>query len=768
MSIFQALAFPSGEAKPADWKTGGSNFHEEEAIMEIKQTKQQKFRSWDKRRTIVALLATAEIISSAQAQEQTETITLDPVVVTGTRYTSDAVSVGGKEPVKPREIPQSVSVVTKERIEDQGAVTLSDALKLVPGITAQPNSSWYGDDTYYSRGYTLKPTYDGLPAYNSFGAAPQLDMAIYERVEVLRGPAGLFQGAAASNSDGNFGGVVNLVRKRGQKEFAAAATLSGGTWDNHNAALDLTGPLNADGSLRARAVVSSTDRQYFYDDAKSRKLLGYFNLDWDITPATAFSLAYSTQKNNLRGLYSGVPAAAGAGELLDLPRSTNLNPKWNTIDWDTRDITAELSHRFENGWSANAKYNRREQDYFYRMAAYVGAGIPPASGNVAYQRTLRDVEAAYDAYDIYLAGPFSLFGREHRAVVGYNYSKSSSFTTGANCNPLNVTVPFGRQDLVGECWRDYHLGNEAEYWQSGYYGQLRLRLAEPLTFIVGARSSDYRQRTRNPPPAATVNMNWTNNDNVKTDDEVTPYGGLLFDVSKQVSLYASYADIFIPQANTKFGGDPIGPRTGKQYEIGAKGEFLDGKLIASLARFDLRDKNRAYQDPDSGHPNSWLALGEVESKGWEVEVAGRPAPGWDIQAGYTRLDTRYKKDRLFAGVEFSPKEPKHLFKLWGVRRFGGNGPLNGLSVGLGLTYVSETRASATNTVAANTAAAVRKQPAYTLADGFLSYRINKNASLAFNAYNLFDKSYYARLGSTGSLNIYGEPRSYKLTLRIDY
>jgi outer membrane receptor for ferric coprogen and ferric-rhodotorulic acid len=739
--------------------------------------REQKFRSWGKRRAIYVLLASFGIASSAWAQtreqtkaatpdtdtqEQTEAVTLDPVVVTSTRYTSDAVSVGGKEPVKPREIPQSVTVITKERIEDQGAVVLSDTLKLVPGITAIPNSNSLGDDSYYARGYSLNVTHDGLPSFTQLGTAPELDMALYERVEVLRGPSGLFQGALYAE---NFGGVVNLVRKRGQREFAASVSLSGGTWDNYNTVVDLGGPLNANGSLRARAVVSNTDREYFYDDAKSRRLQGYLNLDWDITSATSLSLAYTSQKNRIRGLYSGVPAAVD-GKLLDLPRSTNLNPGWNTYDWDTRDILAEFIHRFESGWSINAKYNRREQDNFQWGAAYAGAGIPPANGQSAYQRTIRDVESTRDAYDLYLTGPFTLFGREHRAVVGYNYAKSSSFTTGANCNPLSVNVDFGRKDLLEKCTRDYHLGNEAEYWQSGYYGQLRLRLAEPLTLIAGARVSDYRQRTRNPPPAATVNMKWVENEPLKTDNEVTPYGGLIFDLNKRVSLYASYSDIFIPQGQTKFGGDPIGPRTGKQYEIGSKGEFFDGRLSASLALFDLRDKNRAYQDPDHAGAN-YIPLGEVESKGWEVEVAGSPARGWDIQAGYTRLDTRYKKDRQMEGIKYSPKEPKHLVKLWGVHRFGGDGLLNGLSTGLGLTYVGKTRASGV-TLAADSAAAVREQSAYTLADAFLSYRVNKHLSLALNAYNLFDKTYYARLGAVGSGNYYGEPRSYKLTLHVQY
>ncbi|MDR2626132.1 MAG: TonB-dependent siderophore receptor, partial [Zoogloeaceae bacterium] len=676
-------------------------------------------------------------------------------------------SIAGKVPLKPREIPQSVSVITKERIEDQGIVTVSDALKLIPGVTVIPNDSMYaGGDQYWSRGYSLGVAYDGTPSQMPFNGSPQLDLAIYERVESLRGPAGLFLGAGSNN---NVGGVINLVRKRGQKEFAASGSLSAGTWDNYGVVADVGGPLNASGSLRGRLVAAHGDREYFYDNAKGRKTLGYFNLDWDITSATTLSLAISSQKNNGKGNYSGIPAATGAGKLLDISRSTNFNPEWNTYEWDTKEYLAELSHRFENGWSANLKYNHRKQDQFYKLASVsFASGLGPTTGNVSYTGMERAIEMTSDAYDIYLTGPFRLFGQEHRAVLGYNWAKYHTWTTGCTapaCGATRPSLPLGTIPPEFQVTQ-YTIGNEAENWQSGYYGQLRLRLADPLTFIVGARVSDYRYRTRNQPPStATYNYAWNYNRNYETDDEVTPYGGLIFDVNKQVSLYASYSDIFIPQSETQEGGAPIGPRTGKQHEIGSKAEFFDGKLIGSIAIFKLRDQNRAYLVPGSS-PAFYVPLGEVESKGWEIEVAGSPAPGWNVQAGYTRLQTKYLKDRQLAGYSFSPKEPKHLIKLWGSYRFSGE-TLGGLAAGLGATYVGETRASG-NTPAQVAAANVRKQSPYTVVDAFLSYRINKHLSLAFNANNLFDKTYYAQLGSIGGSNFYGEPRNYKLTLHVQY
>ncbi|MDR2626141.1 MAG: TonB-dependent siderophore receptor [Zoogloeaceae bacterium] len=705
------------------------------------KTRQQKFQA--KHGVICAFLALAE---GAQAQETP--VVLEPVDVTGERYLSE-ISVGGKEPVKPREIPQSVSVITRERIEDQGLTTLPDALRQVTGLNLMGNGT--SQTVLRSRGFTLNTLqFDGIPS--SFVTLyQQLDLAIYERIEVLRGPAGLFQGTADP------GGAVNLVRKRAQKAFAASGSISTGSWSNYNTVADVTGPFNESGSVRGRVVVSATDREYFYDTTKTDKHLGYGTLDWDITPSTTLSVAFAFQNEHTDAPFTGLPAwayTAGStdwnnGKLLDVPRSTNINVDWGRHEWESRDWFAELNHRFANGWNATAKLRRRNQDYFFKNGLPNGQ-VNRSTGSLAYQRYTQDANYEQDVFDLYLAGTFRLFGREHRAVLGYNmdtWHQSTKFLSGAA-----VTVPFGHPEQVSEIGQPVP-ASASKVRQSGYYGQVRLRLADPLTAIVGARVSDYSARSRANPAAPWVQ-------GAKTTDEVTPYAGVIFDVNKQVSLYASYSDIFIPQTQQKFGGGVLEPRVGKQYEIGSKGEFLDGRLIGSIAYFYLHDTNKAYTDPD--HPGFSLNAGEGESKGWEIEVSGAPAPGWNIQAGYTYLKTKYLKDSTKAneGLPLSALDPKHMFKLWGSYRFGGE-TLNGLSVGLGANYLSETKGASTG------AGALRKQDGYTVVDAFLSYRIDKNLSLSLNANNLFDKTYYSRIGGNVG-NIYGAPRNFTLTLRATY
>lgn len=703
------------------------------------------FRFAGRCRLALVVAGLLPVAAMAQVDESSDSAqTLTPLTVIGAgAYTVGDVSVG-KLPVSPREIPQSVSVITRQRIEDQNLVTIGDALNQAVGVTVISNDTTQSQ--YRARGYSLGVMNDGVPAYNALSGYQQFDLAIFERVEVLRGPAGVFQGS------GEPGGVVNLVRKRAQREFAASAQLSAGSWDNYGAQADVTGPLDADGSVRARAVVSAVDRDYFYERTHTSKLLGYATLDWDIAPATTLSLAATIQDDETDVPYMGLPAWTSGG-LIDAPRSTNPYPDWNRYEWDTRDYLAELNHRFDSGWNAVARLSRRDQDFYFRDG-FPSTGVDPDTGTLNYSRRVRDFNYERDAVDLFLSGPFRLFGREHQALVGYNYDTLLSSFDGINA-PGVTDVPFGRHDLVPDFDLAHTLGSETETRQSGFYGQLRLRVTEPLTVVAGARVSDFSVRSRNVPPATpTV---WTTNAN-KTDGEVTPYAAAVFDVSERISLYASYSDIFVPQSQDRSGGGTLDPRVGRQYEIGSKGEFFDGRLMASIALFDLRDENRAFQDPDN--PGFFLNMGEVESRGWEAEVTGSPAPGWDIQAGYTRLDTEYVRDRNNEGLPFTTWEPRHTFKLWGVRRFA-NGLLEGLSVGLGVNAVSSSTAG-TGT------SSVRRQGGYAITNALLSYRIDEHFTLALNLNNLFDRTYYTRLGGLNTYNTYGEPFNFALTLRARY
>jgi outer-membrane receptor for ferric coprogen and ferric-rhodotorulic acid len=669
-------------------------------------------------------------------------------------YKPEKATVAGKVPLALREIPNSVSVLTRQQMDDQDMVTMGDAMQQMTGINVIANDTT--NNQYYVRGYGLGVMYDGVTSYNGMTPSHQFDLPLYERIEVLRGPAGLLRGS------GEPGGVVNLVKKRPKDSFGLSWATTVGSWDTYRVEGDVTGPLNADKTLRGRLVLSDEDRGYFYDHTHSQKWLGFGALEYDLSPQTTLSLSFSAQNQNVKAPWSGLPAYlnlsnpdTGVYPLLDVSRSTFNTPDWGRMLYHTEETSFGFEHRFDNKWLAKASFNHREQRQYYKYAI-TSTGVNPTSNLVSYRTMQGDYDYTRDGLDIYANGPFELLGRTHNLLVGFNaeiYNSTGKSGNGPNFN--NVT--FGNLSTLVEPSIAYTSGSESETRQSGLYSQLRLSIADPLTLVLGARTTNFKIKTRNISPSAET----TWKDGAKADNQISPYGGIIYDLTKEITLYGSYADIFVPQTQLKADGSTLDPRTGRQFEVGSKGDFFDGKLGATFAVFNIRDKNRAYADPAYPTSSFYLNAGEIESKGWEMEVTGKPLRGLDVTAGYTRLNTRYLKDRSNEGLTYSIQTPKDQFKLWSNYRFDSESALAGVSTGVGIISVSGAQSSR----------GWRDQlvnSGYTVVNGRIAYQIDKTYSVSLLANNLFDKKYYASVGTPNIYNFYGEPRNFMLTLRASY
>lgn len=680
--------------------------------------------------------------------------TIDVLDVVEPGYKPGKLGVAGKVALTAREIPQSVSVVSRKQMDDQGMATVGEAMQQVTGINVIANDTT--NNQYSARGYGMGVMYDGVTSYNGMTPSHQFDLPLYERVEVLRGPAGLLRGV------GEPGGVVNLVKKRPKDAYALAWGASAGSSDLYRLEGDVTGPLNADKTLCGRLVLSDEQRGYFYDHTHSRKWLGLAALEYAPSPRTTFALSFAAQEQKVKAPWSGLPAYlnlgnpdAGVYPLLDVARSTFNAPDWGRMAYRTQETAASVEHRFDNQWVAKASVNHRRQSQFYKYA-FTSTGVNPSNHMVSYRSFQGDYDYLRDGVDASANGPFTWFGRKHNLMFGANsevYNSAGSSGNGPNVN----NVVFGELGGVTEPAIAYTSGSESDTRQSGLYSQLRLSLADPLTLVLGGRSSTFKARTRAIAPSAQTP--WK--DGAKADNRFTPYGGLLYALSKDVTLYGSYADIFVPQTQAKADGGVLDPRTGRQYEVGGKGDFFDGGLAASLAVFNIRDQNRAYADPAYPTSNFFLNAGEVESRGWELEVAGQPLKGLDVVAGYTRLSTRYMKDRANEGLSYSIQTPKEQFKLWSTYRFDAASGLAGFSVGGGVIAVG----------AAQSSRGWRGQllnTGYAVLNGSIAYRVDKTYSLNLVVNNLLDRKYYASVGTPNIYNFYGEPRSFLLNLRASY
>ncbi len=688
----------------------------------------------------------------SKAVAATGAITIDPVSVEGRRtrdpgttegtnsYGGSATSVGSKIPTTLRQTPQSVSVVTRQRIEDQNLNRLEDAMRATTGMTVLTNDQ--GRSSIFARGFELdNALVDGLPAPLSSIYGTQPDLVMFDRVEVLRGPAGMMFGT------GEPGGTVNLVRKRAGDQFAASGSFTLGSWDYRRAEVDVGGPLVESGRVRARAVGAFQDRDTFVDVTDNRTKVGYGSLDIDLTENTTLSLSAARQEADITP-FNGLPAYA-SGQLLDVDRSTFIGADWNRFENEITDGFLELEHRFDNGGRARiaTRYSDRDVDFKY---AYARSAVDPRTGNTNLTAMARRYWEESFSADANLSLPFTLFGQTHNVLAGADYRRyeQTMHQGSVNFGPtINVFNPISN---VPEPNIPLTTRTENVPEQFSVYGQLRIKPVSPLTVMLGGRASWYENKSTNLVNGAVTTFT--------EKGKITPYVGLVVDLTDTVSAYASYTDIFQPQTATGVGGAVLQPRVGKQYETGLKGEFMGGALNAHAAIFRLEDENRALADPS--RPGTSIAAGKVRSQGFEAEVSGTVLPGWDIFAGYAFTDTEYlTAPANQQGATFNTWTPKHAVTLWTRYAFQ-DGPLDGFHVAGGVRAYSGYFAQS---------GAVRfEQAGYTVTDAQVGYQITKNFGAAVSVNNIFDTKYYSRVGGPTVFNFYGEPRSVwlKLTAKL--
>lgn len=687
---------------------------------------------------LLALSPLAAAVADARKDGETE---LPDMVISGESTSATqppGVTTLGKVPLKPRELPQSASVIDHERLEQQNLFSLDEAMQQATGVTVQPFQLL--TTAYYVRGFKVDSfELDGVPALLGNTASSPQDMAIYERVEILRGSNGLLHGT------GNPAATVNLVRKRPQREFAASTTLSAGRWDRYRAEVDVGGPLSASGNVRGRAVAAYEDRDYFYDVADQGTRLLYGVTEFDLSPDTLLTVGAQYQHIDSITNMAGVPMAKD-GSNLGLSRDTYLDVDWDRFKWDTYRAFGSLEQQLGGGWKGKVSAEYQEADSRLRYAGSFGA-IDPQTGDggqlmgAAYK--FKSIQRSLDAN---LNGPVRLFGLTHELLGGVTYAQGETRQDTARfLNLPNTPVNVYRWDPHGvprPQIGQYTSPGTTTTTQKGLYALGRIKLAEPLTLVVGGRESWWDQDT----PATRF----------KPGRQFTPYGGLIWDFARDWSWYVSYAEVYQPQADRQtWNSEPLSPVEGKTYETGIKGELADGRLNLSLAAFRIDLENNPQEDPDHpGPPNNpfYISGGKVRSQGFELEGTGYLTPYWSLSAGYTYTSTEYLKDsQNDSGTRYSTFTPRHLLRLWSNydlpwqdRRW---------SVGGGLQAQSDYRGVS------------MRQGGYALVNMRLGYKIDEHWTAAVNVNNLFDRTYYQSLSNPNWNNRYGEPRSFNVSLR---
>lgn len=747
----------------------------------------------------VALATTASTVLAQQAvtanRAQPEATLLAPINVIGQLDAPSEVTQSYTVPVtrsstglslSPKETPQSVSVVTRQQMDDQAMESIGDVLGSTAGITFTELDNG-ARTTYRARGFDISNyKVDGLSMVgrSAFsGAGNSLNMDLYDRVGIVRGANGLLGGI------GDPSATIDLVRKRPGPDLGGSVTLRTGSWSKKNLVGDINVPLTSDGRIRSRLVVSGEDSNGFRKHEKLERQGVLANVEMDLTSRTVLGVGMEYEHSITRGASWGanVPIWFADGERTNFSRRFNPVAKWSKTEREGTTLFASLNHRFDNEWKLQANYahtTREDLNNFGVLKVNNGAVVWPhwtQDGRGAYLNGIHsESESENHAFSVDLSGPFELLGRRHELLVGLNGSRlrEPSWTFDrSNCSIDGIAGFRGgcqyRTELPVDDWRTWS-GDEYGNFQTfrtearnvtrtslyGGYVAGRFELTDRLAAITGLRRSEYRTYSDRY-SAAGVRGARSGANNARA---WTPYYGLVYDLTPTYSVYASYTDVFNPQTQKNEAGDTLKPVTGASYETGIKGEWFNGALNASLSAFHSKQKDVALRDGDRLTPDGAQAYTTgtgVKVKGFDAELAGAITPSWNVYLGYTYLDVDNKDtaERV---------DPRHLLRANTTYRLAGT--LSGLTVGGGVSWQGKT-ASAPMPGRPVGGGKFDDSPislkGYALFNAMARYEISKNVSTTLNVSNLFDKTYYRQYGFYNGL-IYGEPRRVTLSLQAKF
>ncbi|MCG2841294.1 TonB-dependent receptor [Sandaracinobacter sp. RS1-74] len=686
-------------------------------------------------------------------------ITSDPDATENTRsFTTRIMSSATHLPLTMRETPQSVTVLTSARIAADNLVDLVDVAMATPGLRRASNDA---RPNFMSRGFAIDTlTQDGIVSEYIGDEDTLGNLAMQDRVEIVRGATGMMQGS------GNPAGAINMIRKRPTSTWQFKGAASVGSWDDYRAMADVSGPLTKDGRVRIRLVGSFQDAGNYYDLAFNDKHLGYVTVDIDLTERTTLNIGYSHVYSNRNMSWGGLPTSYD-GSHLDLPRSTFIGNEWEYDKNKADTFYLSLIHDFGADWKLSFNGARVKRSYDMLATWVVPTPDVGGYGHVWYKGVTSRRQIAGD---LKLSGPVSLLGREHDLVIGGTFNRQTRstdewmegwdapLTSGVDPLTWNHAAPMPDVSSTSR-WYSYYPRTPFE--QISVYSAGRFGLAASLDLLLGARL-DWFDRVQ---PGGT--------ESYSVNGHLTKYAGLTWKFARQHSAYVSYTDVFQPQSLRGLDGNYLPPRAGENYEIGVKGEYLDGALNGSIALFRVEESNRpAYLTDQSGctiAPQACFgAAGLVRSEGVDIELQGALAEGWQIGGGFTYSNVRYRKDAnpVNIGKRLDATVPTTLFKL--STQYTLPGSLDRLTLGGRINWQSKMywdEENAYGDIARN------QQNAYLIADLSATYRLTDHLNVKLDVNNVFDKTYYSAIGYGGlygASEMFGEPRNFLLTVSANF
>ncbi|MBS6045162.1 MAG: TonB-dependent siderophore receptor [Neisseria sp.] len=707
---------------------------------------------------VAAALLSAYSFGAGDGVEQVDLPTVQVKGIgkqTTSNYTIPASSAATGIRLTQRETPQSLSVVTEKQMDDQGLDTLQDVLKQTPGVFhSKMGNNVSGHSEFISRSQAIDSiSVDGAPKFLYDGKAIRrgtnnLDSALYEQVVVVRGASGLSNGGM-----GEPGGTVALERKKPTAKPAISVEAGVGSWKHYRFVLDANHPLNADNTLRGRAILVSDHGGDYLPNTSRHNHTFYGILSYDLTPQTHWRLG--TEIHRFRNTGSSpfsYLTVAGDPEnnqpfkpFAASPRS-NSSAKWAYGKENSAEIFTSINHEFENGWALNGNYSHTygKSD---AVSGIAGPFIiyPDYSAKFVAERD--QAKYADQDFSLSLDGDYPLLGRKHEfnAGISYQYNKETPSYYEENedgvvpdlrlfdGNFTKPAIPYLRDGFA-------HMKNLS------VYGSTRFKLTDRLALIGGGRFVDWQYR-------------YSSNRNDFADSRhknkvFIPYLGASYDLNDNLTAYTSYTTIFRPQVRylTK-DGTALEPQRGKTYELGLKASWFEGRLNASASAFmNKRDHLGVVAGKFKNGKKYYRAADNTTTKGVELSVGGRLSDKWLLNASYA-----YSKLKNDSGNVVNPSYPAHLFKL-----FTAYDVTDRLNLGANVNWQSSTNAVSDEYQPLTAAGkeALTQRPYATL-DLTAHYKIGKSTRIGLDFENVFNKRYRPM----PDIHVYGTPRSLTATLK---
>ena len=684
-------------------------------------------------KTRLALLVgwvTGSVAFPLLAQETTKN---DTVVVT-----SQMQSGATKLATPDIETPQSVSIVTREQFEEQGATSVRQAVIYTPGVYSNQIGASNRFDYIVLRGFSdgsLDNVYlDGLKMMGDTNSHSSLvvDPWFLEDIEVVRGPASVLYGRSSP------GGIVALTSRKPSFDAGGEVKLFAGNNNQRGAAFDVTGALDDNDRVAARLSGMTRYADSQFGPLKEERYALMPSLTWRITDQTRLDLMAYLHRDPEGGSHSGLPYDGTVVPHYGQKISNTFYEGEDDYDkYDRREnmVGYNIEHMFDSGWSVRQKLRYLHTDVELNQV-YAAGWLNETELNRGYSGS--DEKMSAITLDNQLDGSFDTWQVNHRLLVGIDYQDRSNNTTGY----YGAFPPIDAFNLVYGAKPDYidmYAREKHKLRQTGYYLQDQMSW-DRWRITLGGR---YDQ------------VSVSNIDKIKDTrsdldkNNFSTRAALLYLFDNGFAPYVSYSTAFTPTSFADENGNLLDPMKGKQWEAGLKyePEGLNSQFSASV--FRINQTNIATKEEPT---DPYRSIGEIESEGVELEAISQLTDSFRLQAAYTYTDIRSKKsspEEQGKRAVYAPRNQASAWLSYDVK----SGPLDGLTLGSGVRYVNGITSDRLNT---------HTLPSYTLVDMVIGYDLTnigiKGLSAQLNVNNLTDKRYVAACNSL-SYCYFGAERS---------